>query len=408
MIPQAEPPSRPAAEPTAQPPTRSTAQRYDVQSLREVEFPWSGSHIFLNHASTGPLPERTRRALAEFLERRVTPFRLLDEELQGILAEARRRAARLINADTGGIALATNTSFGLNLAARMLPFRSGDRVLVSDGEFPANVFPWKHLGDRGVTMELLPLTRDGWPDEGLMLRRMEDPGVRALAVSHVQFHTGYRVDLDRLSQAARETRTYLVVDAIQALGQVPFDVKLTPVDILASGAQKWLLSPWGSGFLYVREELIGELVSPLAGWSAVQGTDNFATLGDYGGDLRNDARRYELLTLPFQDLLGMCHSLDLLDELGVENIEAHLAEIGRPVIEWARRKGVRLVSPVGEKGSGIICLAAADLPNALPALRAAGITASVREGALRLSPHCYNTLEEMERVVEILDESKKH
>ena len=377
-----------------------------MRALREREFPWADSQIFLNHASTGPLPERTRRVLTEFTARRSTPFRLADDELQGILATARQRAARLVHAEVEEIALATNTSFGLNLAARMLPFRPGDLVLVSDGEFPANVFPWKHLGDRGVGMELVPVTRDGWPDEARLCDRMQDPRVRALAVSHVQFHTGYRVDLRHLGEVARATGTFLVVDSIQALGQVPFDVRETPVDILASGAQKWLLSPWGSGFLYVRRELIGELVSPLAGWSAFQGTDNFATLCDYSGGLRSDARRYELVTLPFQDLLGMCHSLDLIEELGVQRIQAHLTEIGRPVIEWARRSGVHLVSPLGDQGSGMICLAAKDLPGALQALRAAGVTASIREGALRFSPHCYNTIEELVRVVGILEHSR--
>ncbi|HLB53943.1 MAG TPA: aminotransferase class V-fold PLP-dependent enzyme [Gemmatimonadales bacterium] len=399
MHPAPEPPNRPPG-PTVRPPDRPT---YDVEALRNAEFPWAASHIYLNHASTGPIPERARQILARFNERRATPFRLPDEELQAILAGARDRAARLLNADLAEIALATNTSFGLNLAARMLPFRRGDVVLVSDGEFPANVFPWKHLGSHGVRMELLPLTRDGWPDEERMAERMQDREVRALAVSHVQFHTGYRVNLERLGQVARASRTWLVVDAIQALGQVPFDVRRTPVDILACGAQKWLLSPWGSGFLYVRRELIGELVSPLAGWSAFQGTDNFTTLCDYSGPLRNDARRYELVTLPFQDLLGMSHSLDLLEELGIARIQAHQAEIGKPVIEWARRKGVRLVSPEGERGSGMICLASEDLPGVLPALQQAGITASIREGALRFSPHCYNTAEEMIRVTEVLD-----
>jgi selenocysteine lyase/cysteine desulfurase len=328
---------------------------------------------------------------------------LLDDELQGILVKARERAARLINASVEEIALATNTSFGLNLAARMLPFRRGDVVLVSDGEFPANVFPWKHLGDRGVTMELLPVTRGGWPNEPLMIERMQDPRVRALAVSHVQFHNGYRVDLARLGEAARATRTYLVVDSIQALGQVPFDVRETPVDILACGGQKWLLSPWGSGFMYVRKELIEELASPFAGWSAYQGTENFTTLCDYRGALRNDARRYEVITLPFQDLLGFCHSLDLLHELGIERIQGHLAAIGKPVLDWAGQRSVALVSPVGECGSGMICLDAEPFPAAIPALKQAGITLSLREGALRLAPHCYNTVEEMVRVTELLD-----
>ncbi len=381
----------------------SATDRYDVGALREAEFPWAAECIFLNHASTGPLPERARHAIAAFTDLRATPFRLPDDVLQGILADARSRAARLVNADVMEIALATNTSFGLNLAARMLPFRRGDIVLVSDREFPANVFPWRNLADRGVTMELIPVTARGWPDEVRMLDRMLDPGVRALAVSHVQFHNGYTVDLGRLGAAARASGTWLVVDAIQALGHLPFDVRETPVDILACGGQKWLLSPWGSGFVYVRRELVPELVSPFAGWSAFQGTDNFTTLCDYGGPLRADARRFELVTLPFQDLLGMCRSLDLLDELGVGRIAAHLAEIGEPVRHWAGRREVRLLSPLGGSDSGMICLAAEDLPRGLAALREAGVVTSVREGALRLSPHCYNTIEEMERVVEVLD-----
>ncbi len=375
---------------------------YDVTALRRSEFPWADSHVFLNHASTGPLPERTRRAVAKFTDRRSAMFEIGDQELQGILGSARERAARLIGAAPEEVALATNTSFGLNLAARMLPFRPGDTVLVSEGEFPANVFPWKTLGDRGVAMELVPVTARGWPDEARLMERMRDPRVRALAISHVQFHTGYRADLDALGRVARESGTFLVVDSIQALGQIPFDVARTPVDVLACGGQKWLLSPWGSGFMYVRRDLIPELVSPLAGWSAFQGTEDFTTLCDYGGALRSDARRFELVTLPFQDLLGLCHSLDLLGELGIARIERHLAGLIEPVRKWAKDNGVGLTSPGGRQGSGLVCLSAEALPGAIPALKRAGITASLREGAIRLSPHCYNTGAEMERVTEVL------
>ncbi|HEV8613734.1 MAG TPA: hypothetical protein VGQ73_09485, partial [Gemmatimonadales bacterium] len=157
----------------------------------------------------------------------------------------------------------------------------------------------------------------------------------------------------------------------------------------------------------VRRELVTELVPPLAGWSAFEGTDNFTTLGDYSGGWRKDARRFELITLPFQDLLGMCHALDLLEELGIDRIEAHLRTIGTPVVEWAHRREVPLVSPEGARGSGMVCLDAGALPGVLPALLEAGITASVREGALRLSPHCYNTREEMERVVEVLEQQRR-
>jgi selenocysteine lyase/cysteine desulfurase len=156
----------------------------------------------------------------------------------------------------------------------------------------------------------------------------------------------------------------------------------------------------------VRRELIGQLVPPFAGWSAFQGTDNYTTLCDYSGALRDDARRFELITLPFQDLLGMSRSLDLLEEIGVARIEAHLEAIGEPVREWARRRGVRIVSPEGPSGSGMVCLASEDVPRGHSALREAGMVASVREGALRFSPHCYNTVEEMERVAQVLERSR--
>lgn len=378
---------------------------YDVSALRETEFPWTRDTIYLNHAGIGPIPERARRALEDHARERVAPTTLTDERLMAVLSAGRAKAARLIGADPGEIALTTNTSFGLNLAARMLPLAPGDIVLVSDQDFPANVFPWRQIADRGVRLEILPRTPAGWPDEARMLERMQDARVKVLAVSHVEFHTGYRLDLDGLGAAARATETFFVVDAIQALGHVPFDVRTTPVDILSCGAQKWLLSPWGSGFMYVRRGLIEQLESPLAGWNAYEGNQNFSTLVDYGGKLHSDARRFELWTLPYQDLLGMNLSLDLLDELGIDRIEEHVAHIGRPVREWAHRAGVRLKSPEGARESGIISLVAADIPEGLATLRAAGVATCVREGGLRLAPHCYNTIEEMERVVELLQRS---
>jgi selenocysteine lyase/cysteine desulfurase len=378
---------------------------YDVSALRETEFPWARNIIYLNHASTGPLPERSRNAIEACTRERASPVTLTDDRLMGILSDGRAKAARLIGADADEIALTTNTSFGLNLAARMLPLVPGDVALVSDQDFPANVFPWRRIADRGVRLEIIPRTPAGWPDEARMQERMQDPRVKVLAVSHVEFHTGYRVDLDGLGRTARATGTFFVVDAIQALGHVSFDVRTTPVDILACGAQKWLLSPWGSGFMYVRRGLIEQLESPLAGWNAYEGTENFSTLVDYSGRLRTDARRFELWTLPYQDVLGMNLALELLHELGIDRIEAHVAAIGRPVREWARRAGVRLKSPEGARDSGIISLSAADLPGGIAALRGAGVATCVREGGIRLAPHCYNTIEEMERVVELLQSS---
>src|SRR3954470_17462947 len=248
---------------------------YDLELLRAQEFPWADDTTYLNHASVGPLPERTRVALEAFNRKRSAPFQLPDRDLMHTLAQSRSLSARLIGASPGEIALTLNTGFGLSLAARALPLRPGDIVLTSDKEFPANVYPWMLLKEKGVTLELAPTTAEGWPDEDFLVERLRDPRVRVLAVSLVQFSNGYAVDLARLSAATRAAGTYLVVDAIQGLGQIPVDVGVTPVDLMACGAQKWLLSPWGSGFVYVRRELIPELRPAVTGSMALGGTDGF-------------------------------------------------------------------------------------------------------------------------------------
>jgi selenocysteine lyase/cysteine desulfurase len=375
----------------------------DAAALRVAEFPWTDETTYLNHASVGPLPERTRLALDAFNRRRAMPFNLPDRDLFATLATSRRLVSEFLSVAPEEIALTVNTGFGLSVIARALPLQPGDRVLVSDKEFPANVYPWMRLRELGVEMELVPTTPDGWPDEARLLERLADPRVRVLAVSLVQFSNGYLVDLAALSAATRRTGVYLVVDAIQGVGQVPLDLSRTEVDVLACGAQKWLLSPWGSGFVYVRRELIPRLSPPVTGWMAFEGTDDFTRLTSYHDTLRGDARRFELITLPYQDFAGMNASLALLHELGVRRIAEHLQTLHVPVLEWADRTGVRVVSPRGARGTGILCVAPERVDQAFRALKAARIICSLREGAIRLSPHAYNTVAEMERVVEVLE-----
>jgi selenocysteine lyase/cysteine desulfurase len=373
-----------------------------VNLLRSTEFPWTTDTIYLNNASIGPLPERTRLELERFNRRRAAPHLLPDRELFAMLAETRRKVARLVGATAEEIALAVNTGFGLSMAARALPLRPGEVVLVSDREFPANVYPWMRLADRGVTMELVPTTPEGWPDEERLLERLRDPRVRVLAVSLVQFSSGYSTDLDRLSAATRETGAFLVVDAIQGVGHVPLDLSRTRVDVLACGGQKWLLSPWGSGFVYVRRELIGSLDPAITGWLAFEGTDDLSRLTRYDDTLRSDARRFELMTLPYQDFAGLNTSLDLLLSLGVERIRDHIRSVHQPVLAWADRSGARVVSPGGAHASAILCIAPDAVREVHRRLKAARIVCSLREGAIRLSPHCYNTVDEMERVAQAL------
>jgi selenocysteine lyase/cysteine desulfurase len=373
------------------------------RSLRSSEFPWTAETVYLNNASIGPIPERTRRLVDQLTAKRTAPHLLDTRELHAALQETRATVARLLGAQAEEIALATNTSYGLSLAAGSLPLKRGDKVVLSDREFPANVYPWLRLRERGVEVELVPTIGPGWPDEARLAERLRDGRVRVLAISLVQFASGYRADLDRLGELCRANGTYLVVDAIQALGHVPLDVRKTPVDVLACGGQKWLLSPWGSGFVYIRRELIPTLDPVVCGWMSFEGTDDFSQLTHYNDTLRADARRGEMATLPFQDLMAMQTSVAMLLELGVERIAAHIRALREPLYQLARAGRLNVVSPMdSDHDSAIVCLQPDHVAESFHALKKARVVCALREGTIRLSPHCYNTVEETEKVVGVL------
>ncbi len=376
-----------------------------VRELRNREFPWTAATTYLAAASIGPLPERSRLAVEAFNAKRTAPHLLPDRDVFAIHAAARAAAAQLVNGAPEEIALVPSTSAGLHAAAGALPLAPGDVVLLSDREFPANVYPWMARRRGGVVVERVPVTAEGFPDEDAIVARLADPRVRVLAVSLVQFSNGFHADLARLGAACRATGAYLVVDAIQALGALPFDVTAQPVDVVACGGQKWLLGPWGSGFCWVRRELVTRLVPPASGWLSYQGMDDYTNLLSYDDRLLDDARRFEAASPATQDQLGLTASIGLLLELGVDAIAAYLRSLGEPVLAWAARRGVRVGSPTDPlHRSQIVCVTPPDAREANRRLRQAGIVVSVREGAIRIAPHCYNTIEEMEKVVEVLDE----
>ena len=372
----------------------------DVAALRAAEFPWAdrGESIYLNAASTGPLPQRTADAVRHALELRSVPSRFPDALIWETLAGARAAAAQLVHATPGTIALSTNTSYGINLAAWALRLEPGNVVLAPAGEFPANVYPWMAAAERrGIIYRQLPARPDGGVDEAGLRAALDDSDVRAVAISWVSFTDGYRCDLASIGQACREAGVYFVVDAIQGLGAAPLDVRACGIDILACGAQKWLLSPWGTGFTYVREELVAELEPHTIGWTAVAGGDDFARLLDYDLTWRDDARRFESLTLPVHDFFGFNASLQLLLELGPHAVAAHIESLADTMVAWAHgRPGVQLVTPANAaRRAGIVSFRCDDTEAAARRLTAAGVAFSQREGLIRLSPHCYTTQEEV-------------
>jgi selenocysteine lyase/cysteine desulfurase len=369
---------------------------YDVDRLRREEFPWAaaGEAVYLDAASTGPLPERTLRAQAEFSRKRAAPHRLSHDEQFGVLDRCRSLIAELLGAEEGTIALSVNTGAGINLAAWGLPLGAGSVVVVPDREFPANVYPWMAAAKvREYGVRLVP-ARDGLLDEEAVFAALDEPGTRVLSLSWVGFSTGFVADLRRFSEACRARDVWLVVDAIQGVGVLPLDVARTRVDLLACGGQKWLLSPWGSGFTYVHPAMLDALVPQPVSWMGVRGSDDFSSLVDYDLTWRDGARRFEQVTVPFQDFAGMAASLELLRELGHAAEGAHVGARVAELADGAREAGIDVVTPDGRR-AGIVTVRPHDVSAASARLRDARVIHSVREGTIRLSPHCYTTRDDV-------------
>jgi cysteine desulfurase/selenocysteine lyase len=385
---------------------------YDVAVLRAAEYPtWTGDAAFLNAASFGPMPERCRVAIEWFNQAHTDAFSASDYDVHEGLRLSRAALAKLIGADPAHIALTPNTNAGINLGADLALQRArahprGPRVIVlSDREFPANVYPWLALEHQGFTTEIIPTDERGHPREDALLERIAGGDVAVCALSAVQFASGYRADLARFGSACRENGVLFVVDAIQMIGAVPIDVSELDIDVLAAGCQKWLCAPWGTGFTYLSREML-EMQPTLPGWLSFVSSEDYTQLTQYGPELYADGRRFEVGTLPFQDFLGVARATELFLELGNANIWEHILTLQQPLLDWSdMRETVNITSSLEEAHrSGIICVCPPDPARAYDALTRAGIVCALREGSIRLSPHFYNTIEDMERVVAVLDE----
>jgi cysteine desulfurase / selenocysteine lyase len=382
---------------------------YDVDALRAREFPWAqqGEQIFLDNAKTGALPARAVETLKAWADLRAAPYRLTTYQDLEVFRRSRELVSKLIGAKVGEIACMPNTSYGINVASLGLPLKSGDVVLTYDGEYPADVYPWMSLAKKGVKLELIP-KRNGLQDEARLLEELKRPEVKVVTMSWVSFSTGYRADLATIGRECRKRGIYLVVDAIQGVGAMTLDVSKLEIDVLACGGQKWLLAPWGTGFVYVREELTRELDPAVVGWLAMKSSEDFTRMVDYDFKYYDDARRFQINTLPAQDFAGLNASLEMLLELGPENVERHIEGIVTEAVSWAQANGdeVRLVTPADPaRRAGVLAIAPRDPVGASAALNEAKISHSLREGAIRLSPHCFNTREEMGRALELLGRS---
>ncbi|HAS55609.1 MAG: hypothetical protein A2X56_12615 [Nitrospirae bacterium GWC2_57_13] len=375
------------------------SDRPPLSSFR-TEFPVTKTHIYLDHAGIAPISLRVKKAVEGFLDECTRSGAFPYPFWMSRVNEVRKACARLINADRDEIAFVKSTSHGLSLVASGLDWKAGDNVLIFESEFPSNIYPWLHLKARGVEARVVPSRK------GLFLfddiKKLIDARTRLLTVSSVQFRNGFRIDLERLGALCRGRNVLFCVDAIQSLGVLPLDVKKCQVDFLSADGHKWLLAPEGIGLFFCRKELAERIDPPLLGWKSVENALDFDHVDLH---LRTDALRFEEGSLNVMGIVGLGAALELLGEAGMERIEQQVLDLGELIISEAEQRGLELRSPRDRASRGGIVSFTGEFDplKVRDGLRAQGIMVNVRGGALRVSPHFYNTKEDIQRFYAAFD-----
>jgi len=373
----------------------------DLSTARSL-FPHTAQgKIYLNHAATSPLSARVVAAMTNYLHDRSEGRLETYQHDLPMVAECKSYIHKLINAESPDrIALTANTSDALNIVASGIQWRSGDRILLNNIEFPANVWPYVNLRRLGVELDVID-SQDGRITPQQIIDSLT-PRTRLVALSAVQYLSGHRADLATIGAICRDHSVIFAVDAIQAVGAVRIDVKATKIDALAAGGQKWQMSPHGTGFLYLTEELQGRIQQSHLGWLAVENPWDFS---NFTQPLASTARRYEGGSLIMPSLWGYHAALSMILEYGIDVIEPQLLELTRRLITGFREiNGVEIFTPTAdEERAGIVTI---KLPHGMgeksvfKKLLDRKVHAATREGMLRFSPHFYMNLEEMDNTVE--------
>jgi cysteine desulfurase / selenocysteine lyase len=364
-------------------------------------FPICDERIHFNHAGIAPMSVRVRAAV-EHVTQVMSEEGFDVDDYTETLGQLRSSLGTLVGVSPDQVSITRGTAHGISLLARGLDWKEGDNVVGARLEYPANLFPWMATRDHGVEMRLVePLHGRVTPEAVLSL---VDGRTRVVALSFVQFWNGYRVDLAEIGAECRKRGVIFAVDGIQGLGVLPFDLEAMNADFVAAGAGKWLTGPPGVGFTAWREELLERIDPVLVGTGSVEDRLNyFEPTLKYAAT----ARKFEESALSWLDIAAFSAAVGLLLEVGIEVIEEHVLGLSRRLAEGLVERGCNIIEPwprEPEESSGIVSFNRPGSTEAelLRDLKAAGVITRSHRDFVRLSPHFYNTEEEVDRVLDFL------
>jgi selenocysteine lyase/cysteine desulfurase len=370
------------------------------------EFPDFSPTVYLDCAYQGPFPRVTVARLQHAIELKCHPERLEAPEYFRLPERVRRLAAGLIGADPAEIALTNSATQGIGIVAAGLGLAAGDEVVVASRNFPANLFTWLHLRRRGVRVQVVKPAGDLIPVEEVA--RALTPRTRVLALDWVSYTGGTRIDLATFGELVHRQGGIFVVDATQGVGALELEVHALPVDVLAVAAYKWLLGPYGTGFVYIRSAIQEDLDLPVVNWMSVEGAEDFDALPTDAFTLPRAARIFDVPETPnFINLYALEASLEFIAQVGVRTVTEHCGHLLDLLAEGLRGRGCVLSdSAKAEHRSTILGFQAGSLETTARLhrqLRANQVAVSLRHGWIRVSPYLYNTEGDIERLLSVVN-----
>jgi len=359
------------------------------------EFPELEEVVYLNNAAISLMPVRSREALIASLKDREYTGEKRTEIRNEREKNTRKKIGEIINASYKDICLVSNTSEGLNIIAQGLDLKEDENVVIVKHGFPGNSVPWLNLTKKGVRVKIVDSEYGDDATEKIMAA--VDGATRVLSISFVEWIDGFKYDLEKLGNFCHEKGIIFVVDSIQGVGAMKLDVRSARISFLSNGGFKWLMSPNGTGFIYVNKNILPEIDMKYLGYlSLVKGPMDF----DYDLTLKDSAKKFRLGSINDTGIAAMERSLDLILELGIEKIQKHILDLTQYASEGIRTKGYDILSDFPDKNrSGILSFGSKDTAELYQRLIEKNIIVSFRKKWIRISPHLYNTQEDIDRML---------